>query len=123
MNKLPELLYQVRQELGPSFISNSIVDMDGMAIAENSVSPKFDATALSARFAMVMKLGSKISRQLSFGALDDNLVVTSRVFILSRFLGDGAYYWNVVLTKEATIGFAQIVMNEYADKLWTAIPR
>lgn len=123
MNKLPELLQQLRQELGPSFISTSIVDMDGMAIAENSVSPKFDAAALSARFAMIMKLGNKISRQLNLDAFDDNLVVTNRVFILSRFLGDGAYYWNVVLTKEATVGFAQLVMNEYADKLWAAIPR
>lgn len=123
MNKLPELLYQVRQELGPSFISTSIVDMDGMAIAEDSLSPKFDTIALSARFAMVMKLGSKISHQLSFGAFNDNLVVTNHVFILNRSLGDGSYYWNLVLTKEATIGFAQIIMNEYADKLWAAIPR
>ena len=123
MNNLPELLHKIRQELGADFISTSIVDLDGMTIAEDAANSKFDTGAASARFAMVMKLSSKISNNLSLGPVVDNLVVTNHVFILSRFLGDGSYYWNLFLTKEATLGYARIVMNEYADKLWAAIPQ
>ncbi|MCB0164015.1 MAG: hypothetical protein KDI79_07315 [Anaerolineae bacterium] len=123
MSNLPELLYRVRQELGASFISTSIVDGDGMAIAGDSISPTFDTSAVSARFAMVMKLGNKIGHKLNLGPVEDNLVVTTHVFVLSRFLGDGSYYWNLVVTKEATLGHARILMDEYAGQLWAAIPR
>lgn len=123
MNKLEKLLQQVRVELGADFISTGVVGLDGMAIAEGSVTPEFDPTAASARLALLMKLSNKISNKLELGLVDDNLVVTDKVYILSRFLGDGSYYWSVAVTKEATLGFVRIVMKEYADKLWAAIPR
>lgn len=122
MAKLDQLLQEVRANLGADFVSTDIVGMDGISIAGGSVSPDFDSTEASARFAMVMKLASQVSNKIGMGAVDDLLVTTDKVFILTRFLGNGSYYWGLAVTKNATLGSVRILMNEYADQLWDAIP-
>lgn len=122
MNELEIILQRVQTELDADFIATSVVGLDGMPIAAGAGDPKSDTSAMSARFALVMKLAGKLSDRLQLGLVDDNLVVTDQVLILSRFLGDGSYYWNMVVTKEATLGFVRVLMEEYADRLWAAIP-
>lgn len=123
MTELAKLLQQVRLELGSEFIATNIVGIDGIAVAEEKAGTDFDTNASAARFALVMKLGDKISHRLELGPMEDNLVTTDRYFILSRFLGNGAYYWNLILTKQATLGYARLLMDEYAGKLWSAFPQ
>jgi predicted regulator of Ras-like GTPase activity (Roadblock/LC7/MglB family) len=122
MAKLEQLLQEVRAQLGGDFVSTDIVGMDGISIAGGSVSPEFDSTEASARFAMVMKLAAQVSNKIGMGAVDDLLVTTDKVFILTRFLGNGTYYWGLAVSRNATLGSVRILMNEYADQLWDAIP-
>ncbi len=122
MAKLDSLLQEVRASLGADFVSTDVIGMDGLSIAGGSVAPNFDATEASARFTMVMKLGAKVSNQLALGTVDDNLVTTDRAYILARFLGNGSYIWGLAVTRDATLGSVRLMMNEYADRLWDAIP-
>jgi predicted regulator of Ras-like GTPase activity (Roadblock/LC7/MglB family) len=122
MAKLEQLLQEVRAQLGGDFVSTDIVGMDGISIAGGSVSPEFDSTEASARFAMVMKLAAQVSNKIGMGGVDDLLVTTDKVFILTRFLGNGTYYWGLAVSRNATLGSVRILMNEYADQLWDAIP-
>lgn len=122
MAKLEQLIQEIRGSLGADFISTDVVGMDGISIAGGSASPDFDSNAASARFAMVMKLGSKISGQLTWGDVDDVLVTTDRAYILSRFLGNGSYFWELTVTRNATLGSVRVLMNEYIESLWDAIP-
>lgn len=122
MSKLDQLLQQVRVELGADFIATDIVGMDGLSIAGSTSNPNFDSGAASARFAMVMKLASKVSDKLGFGDVVDTLATTEHMLILTRFLGDGSYYWELAVPKDATLGSVRITMNEYAPALWDAIP-
>lgn len=123
MTKLEQLLQQVRTELGPDFIATDVVGMDGISIAGGSVNPNFSSADASARFAMVMKLAVNVSKKLSLGEVEDGLVTTDQYYILTRFLGDGSYYWNVTVTRNATLGAVRLVMNEYMDQIWQAIPK
>ncbi len=122
MAKLDELIQQIRVELGSDFVSTDVVGADGLSIVGGSIDPTFDSTEASARYAMVMKLASKVSDKLVLGSVDDNLTTTDKTMILTRFLGDGSYFWELVIRKDATLGSARIMMNEYAPKLWGAIP-
>ncbi len=122
MAKLDQLLQQVRTTLGAEFVSTDVFGMDGLSIAGGSVDPNFDGSEASARFTMVMKLGTKVSNQLGIGAVDDNLVTTDHAYILARFLGNGSYIWGLAVTRDATLGSVRLLMNEYADQLWEAIP-
>ncbi|MFP4344283.1 MAG: roadblock/LC7 domain-containing protein [Anaerolineales bacterium] len=123
MSKLEELVQQVRSEVGADFISTDIVGMDGLSIAGASADPNFDGSAASARFAMVMKLSQQVAKKIQMGAVDDNLVTTDQVYVISRFLGDGSYYWGLAVTRDAVLGMVRMVMSEYADQIWRAIPR
>ena len=82
----------------------------------------FDSTDSSARFAAVMKLAASVSTKLKMGLVDDNLITTDRVYILSRFLGEGNYLWVVAVKRSATLGSIRMMMNEFAPQLWDAIP-
>jgi predicted regulator of Ras-like GTPase activity (Roadblock/LC7/MglB family) len=123
MAKLELLIQQFRSELGADFVSTDVVGMDGLSIAGGSIDPNFNSTDASARFSMVMKLAAKVSGKLGLGKVDDNLVTTDKAYIIARFLGDGSYYWGVAVTRNATLGTVRMMMNEYADQLWDAIPR
>ncbi len=123
MNKLDEIVQEVRVEMGSDFVSTDIVGMDGLSIAGGAMDPSFDNNEAAARYAMITKLASKVSDKLSFGAVDDILTTTDKVMILSRVLGDGSYFWELVIRKDATLGSARLMMNEYAPRLWSAIPR
>ncbi len=122
MTRLNELLQEVRSEIGSDFISTEVVGLDGLSIAEITADPNFDGSAASARFAMVMKLSEQVAKKIDMGRVDDNLVTTDKVYIISRFLGDGSYYWGLAVTRDAVLGLVRMVMNEYAAQLWEAIP-
>jgi len=123
MTRLEQLLQEVRTALGGDLISTGVVGMDGISIAGGSISPDFDSTEASARFTMVMKLAAQVSNKIGIGAVDDLLVTTDKTFILTRFLGDGTYYWGLAVSRNAVLGAVRVLMNEYADQLWEAIPR
>lgn len=123
MANLEQILHQIQSELGPDFIMTDVVGMDGLSIAGLSSGTDFDPGAASARFAMVIKLASKVSGKINMGNVEDSLVTTDQTYILSRFLGDGSYYWGLIVTKEATLGVVRMLMNEHADRIWDEIPR
>ncbi len=122
MAKLDQLLQQFRGELGADFISADVVGMDGISIAGGSTDPSFDSNEASARFAMVMKLAGNVTTKVGMGVVDDNLVTTDRTYMLTRFLGDGSYFLNVAVTRNAILGSVRLLMNEYAPPMWEAIP-
>ena len=122
MAKLNQLLQDIRTELGGDFISMDVVGNDGMSIAGTSADASYDSAAASARFAMIMKLASKISDKLNLGGVEDNMATTDQAIILSRYMGDGSYFWVLAIPKDATLGSVRMTMNEYTDQIWNAIP-
>jgi predicted regulator of Ras-like GTPase activity (Roadblock/LC7/MglB family) len=123
MSKIDDLLKEVRNELGTDFVSTDVVGMDGLSIGGISANPDFDAAAASARFAMVMRLAQKVAGKINLGEVDDSLVTAKNAYIITRFLGDGSYYWGLAVTRDSVLGMVRMVMDEYADQLWDAIPR
>lgn len=122
MAKLDELITEMRTAIGADFISTNVVGMDGISIAGGSTDPNYDAEAAAARFAMVMKNVAQTSKKLNLGSLDDNLITTDKMYIISLFLGNGSYFWELAVNREASLGMIRMTMNEYTPKLWEAIP-
>ena len=118
MTKINDLLQDIRTELGTDFVSSDVVGMDGLSIGGLQADPDYDS-----RFAMVMRLAQKVADKVELAEVNDSLVTTEHSYIITRFLGDNSYYWSVVVTREAVLGMVRMVMDEYADPLWDAIPR
>ena len=123
MSKLDKLLREIQTELGPGFIATSIAGMDGLIIANHSLSPNFDANKVAARMAMVMSLAAKSGGKMGMGEVDHNLITTDQAYIISRFIGDGSYYWIIAITRDSVLGMVYMIMEDFADRLWEAIPR
>jgi len=122
MANLDQLFEEIRQELGMELLATELAGMDGISIAGASHDQQM-GTEGAARFAKIMKLAAEIADKLKLGAVDNNLVTTDRAYFLTRFIGDGSYYWGIAVSREATLGAVNMVMDEYADQLWKAIPR
>ena len=122
MAKIDQLLQQFRGEIGADFIAADVVGMDGLSIGGGSNDVSYDSNDASARFAMVMKLAGNVTTKVGMGNVDDNLVTTDRAYVLTRFLGDGTYFLNVAVTRNAILGSVRLLMNEYAPQLWASIP-
>jgi len=121
--RLNAVIQQFRMEFGADLISTEVVGMDGISIAGGSDDPAYDSTEAAARFSTVMKLAAKASNRVGMGRVEDNLTTTDKTYIIARFIGDGSYYWGVTVTRFATLGSVRMVMNEYAARVWEAIPR
>ncbi|HEX2981840.1 MAG TPA: hypothetical protein VHO48_16385 [Anaerolineaceae bacterium] len=122
MQKLDQIFQQIRAELGPDFLAMDVTGMDGLALASVSILPQRDDASASARFTMVMKLAEKVSEKMGLGAVEDNLITTEKTYILSRFIGNQSYIVGLTVTREAILGSARMLLNEYAPKIWDAIP-
>ena len=122
-SRLDGVIQQFRLEFGADLISTEVVGMDGISIAGGSDDPAYDSTEAAARFSSVMKLAVKASSRVGMGRVEDNLTTTDKTYIIARFIGDGSYYWGVTVTRFATLGSVRMVMNEYAARVWEAIPR
>lgn len=123
MEKINDILKEIKRDVADVFISTDIVGEDGLSIGGGSNDPNFDSTAAAARFLVMMKLASKVAGKIKMGDVDDTLTTTNEVYVLTRYLGDESYYWSLVVTREATLGMVRMIMNEYVDKLWDAIPQ
>ena len=123
MTKLNDLLKEMAGEI-PGFISADVVGMDGLSVAHHAVDSGFNAESACAQFALLMKLVQKSVDQLGAGTVEDNLVTGKKTYVLSRFLGDKSYYMEVAVDKEmSSLGNVRLMMRQYADDLWDAIPR
>ena len=123
MTKLEQVIQQFRNEIGAEFVSTDVVGLDGLSIAGMSADPEIDSSAIAARFALAIKMASNVSEKLGIGGFEENLTTTDKYISISRFLGDGSFFWVVTLNKEATLGMVRLLMNEYAPQIWDAIPR
>lgn len=122
MSKLDQLIEEIQNELGSDFYYMGIVGSDGLLITMKSrVDRNYDTIA--ARMSMLHKLATKVSDKLNLGEVEDNLITANTAYAISQLLGDGSYFAFVGLSKDATLGVARMVLKEYADQLWDAIPR
>jgi predicted regulator of Ras-like GTPase activity (Roadblock/LC7/MglB family) len=122
MSKLSQLLQEFRSELGAEFICADVVGMDGLSIAGIAGDPEFKSMEASARVAMVMKLAANVTTKVGMGVVDDNLVTTDQAYMLTRFLGDGSYFLNVAVSRDAILGSVRVMMTQYAPRFLEAIP-
>lgn len=120
---LQAVLKEVRADLGADFIGSDIVGLDGMSIAGDKANADFNSEIVAAHFAMVMKLGNKVSEEMDMGAAAENQVNTDKAMIFTRALGDGSFFWLLATTRSATLGIVRMLLDEYETQLYKAIPK
>ena len=122
MAKLDQLMREFQNELGADFYYMDVVGSDGLVIAELKLI-QTETSSVSARYSMVVKLAGKVAEKLNLGDIEDNLITVSNSHVMMKLLGDGSYFVVLSVPKDAPLGVARMLLNEYAERLWDAIPR
>ncbi len=122
MAKLDQLIREIQTELGADFLYMEVVGSDGLSIAGTNLTA-LDVAAVAARLTMVAKLAGKVADKLNLGDVEENLVTVDKGYSLMHELGDGSYFVVLGLARDAALGVARMLMKDYSEQLWDAIPR
>lgn len=122
MPKLKDILADLVTEI-PGFLAVSIVGLDGLTLAANSIG-NVDYKTVNTHFAQVVQLLLKTLNQLGKPAFDEFLVTTDQTYLLVRFIGSGSYWLGIAIDrKKGSLGSLRLIARQYADDIWNAIPR
>ena len=119
MAGLKDILKEMADEMD-GVIALGVIGMDGITVAEHNPTGA-DMDALSAKFAMIMKLVEKSAKDLKgMGDFEENLVQAKNAWILTRFL-NSQYYLAAAVSREGTLGKVRLVAQKYTDQLQRAV--
>jgi predicted regulator of Ras-like GTPase activity (Roadblock/LC7/MglB family) len=124
MAKLDELLKELRGELGGDMVQVTVCGPDGLAIAQETIVPDPElAELMTGRASMSLTAARKATDKLGLGTFEESIATTEKVFVLTKYLGDGSYSLLLSVTRKAVLGTVRMLVEEYAPKFWDAIPR
>jgi predicted regulator of Ras-like GTPase activity (Roadblock/LC7/MglB family) len=124
MAKINDVLKEFRAEVGGEMIQMTVSGSDGMSIArETIVADTSQADQLSGRALMALQTAKRVTEKLKLGDHEETILTTDKAYIYSKFLGDGSYVLLLSVTRKATLGTVRMLIEEYAPKIWDAIPR
>ena len=119
MAGLKEILTEMADEMD-GVIALGVVGMDGITVATHNPTGA-DMDAISAKFAMLMKLGEKATGDVKgIGDFEENLVQAKNAWVLTRFLNKD-YYMALAVSREGTLGNVRLVAQKYTDQIQRAI--
>ena len=118
---IKELLSELAGELD-GILGLGVIDMDGVAIVTYvPLGSTMNVELTAAQLAMVMRLSKSTADKLRLGEFDENLLTTPSRYILTRPLGPDCYL-AVILSRDAIIGMVRLVAQDYASRLYQALP-
>ncbi len=124
MAKINDILKEFRAEVGGEMIQMTVSGADGISIArETIVADTSQADQLSGRALMALQTAKRVTEKLKLGDHEETILTTDKAYIYSKFLGDGSYVLLLSVTRKATLGTVRMLIEEYAPKIWDAIPR
>jgi len=120
---LIDILETFAQEV-PSLIACSVVSIaDGTSIGAVGDTQTFDAAAIDAYFAEVVKKNQTALSTLGIdSATEDILVTSSSTLFLVRSLPQTSYFWNVIISSRGSLGLTRALMRKYEADVLHALP-
>ncbi len=124
MAKLNDLLKELRGELGGDMIQLTVCGSDGLAVAQETIVQDSEmADLMTGRASMSLTAARKATDKLGLGTYEESIASTEKAYVLTKYIGDGSYSILLSVTRKAVLGTVRMLMEEYAPKLWDAIPR
>jgi predicted regulator of Ras-like GTPase activity (Roadblock/LC7/MglB family) len=119
---LQDLLTEMGEEV-QGFMAAAVVGMDGLGIADHVSDTALDMESATAQLTLLVKLVQTSIGKLDAGSVQDNLLTTSRAYLMTRFLGDTGYFLGIVADRNnANLGNMRLYSRIYAERLAEAMP-
>lgn len=124
-SEMPENIQDILKELGgqvPGFMTAAVVGMDGLGIADYTVS-NADTEAVNAQMTLLVKLVDTTVTKLTGDEVEDYLLTTDNAYLLVRFLEDKQYYLGLVADKRnGKLGNMRLNSRLYGERVSKALP-
>ncbi len=121
--KYDEILKEIANEV-TGCVGCALTGIDGLNLAVHSRAKNMDLDVVSAQMAMLFKLVDTSIEKIKAGQIEDNLLTTSNVYVLMRFLPGKNYFLGIAADrKTGNLGNMRLISKTYADRLAKALPR
>ncbi len=122
MAKPREVLEELAGDLD-DFVAASVVGADGMSIANLVSERDFNEEKAAAALSQLVKQANESSEAMDAGKFEETITSSERYMFITRPIGNGKFFAQVVLKADGNIGAARMYINEYEEALLDALPR
>jgi predicted regulator of Ras-like GTPase activity (Roadblock/LC7/MglB family) len=113
----------VLQELADSldgFVAASVVDEQGVVVSlvQNE---RFDEKQAAAILSQETRQINQVSEAMNAGAFEESITTTEKYLFVTRPIGQGRYYAQVVITPDGNIGAARMYLADKAQDVFDSL--
>lgn len=117
---------EVLQEMADyidGFVGASVVGVDGMSIENLIVERDFDENKAAASLSQLVKQATDSSEAMDAGEFEETITTSERYIFLTRPLGNGRFFIQVIIQADGNLGAARMYVEDYEDELLDTLPR
>lgn len=119
--KTSDVLQDLADDLD-DFVAASVVGRDGMSIANMVVERGFNEDKASAALSQLVKQATETAETLDAGTFEETITSTERYLFITRPLGNGKFFIQIILKSDGNIGAARMYTEEYEGQLLDSLP-
>jgi predicted regulator of Ras-like GTPase activity (Roadblock/LC7/MglB family) len=120
--KTSDVLQELADDLD-DFVAASVVGADGMSVANLVVERDFDEEKAAAALSQLVKQANESAEAMEAGKFEETITSSERYMFITRPIGNGKFFTQVVLKADGNIGAARMYINEYEEALLDTLPR
>jgi predicted regulator of Ras-like GTPase activity (Roadblock/LC7/MglB family) len=117
---------EVLQEMADyidGFVGASVVGVDGMSIENLVVERDFDENKAAASLSQLVKQATDSSEAMDAGEFEETITTSERYIFLTRPLGNGKFFIQVIIQADGNLGAARMYVEDYEEELLDTLPR
>ena len=122
MAKTIEVLEEFADSLD-SFVGASVVGNDGMSVANLVTERGFDDQRAAAALSQLVKQASESSATMNAGEIKESITTSDKYMFITKPLGNGRFFIQLILRADGNIGAARMYMKEYEEQLLETLPK
>lgn len=121
-SRTAEVLQEMADHID-SFIGASVVGVDGMSIANLILERDFNEEKAAASLSQLVKQATDSSEAMDAGEFEETITTSEKYIFLTRPLGNGKFFIQVILRADGNLGAARMYVEDYEDDILETLPR
>ncbi len=121
-SRTAEVLQEMADHID-SFVGASVVGVDGMSIANLILERGFNEEKAAASLSQLVKQATDSSEAMDAGEFEETITTSEKYIFLTRPLGNGKFFIQVILRADGNLGAARMYVEDYEDDILETLPR
>ncbi len=119
--KTEDILRQLTDRLS-GYMGASVVGLDGISVATLKKDHDIDENRAAAALAELVKQSIDVAEAIDAGQFEETITTCEKYLFITRPIGTGKFFLQVILKAGGNIGAARMYMAEYEQALLASLP-